>query len=599
MKYYSLPKIVVVAVVFLTLFGSVCAVAQKADSDSQVQVKPNEIQENTSQTSSSLNMNMIVGGSCLGVSALSLVCVIILLLQQKSSKKEAETQKADQSSASQDILTKLEELKGAIPKKNDFPTVEGFSTNVQAKLEELLKKHFPKTSNEDLAKSMVKDLNESLVSELNEIKKFVQPLEDTRRSLENMLSKSKDALYAVDDAKENLKKAKEDFEKEKTALLIEKQQLQSKIEAAKAEQELNTRTIVQKEMEATVNNLNADIKSLQAEKLSDKQKVSELEAKAAQADAEGYKRGLDEGMARLGELSTQNGTLTQQLKESKTLFQAEMETAKAQVTASVAKEWEAQVAGLQTRISEKETNIQKLENKLEMAEAELQQNRQKTAEQEKQAAEAKAKQEQLANEAANLKQELNTVKVERDTAVKDCSRKNEENGRLLADNQKQKELVSSLQANIHSLQTAIYPEAFLADSDFTPLKEHLDAWRKANIAPSGIVAANLVLFAQRELLDMDSWERALKNLSLGITASMRQTSASEEQILSELVLWSKYLLKFVDETHDFSLKIPDIGDNYDDGWMTSQNRRLTTVKRVLTWAVYHNQYGIHQLAEVE
>ena len=601
MKNSSLLKIVFVATVLISLWGATATAqdtppnaiksqtALDASKSAPLLAAPEKPQASDKQSSASSNLNNTLVIISLGVAVLSLASVVgLLVLILKMPKKIIESQQPVLSQ-SQDVLSqKLDDLKKALPKKDDFPKVEAFSSNVQA----LLKKSFPQNSNDDLAKSLVKALKESLKTELDRITTLVSTMPETNKSLENVVALGNDAQFALENARK-------DYEKEKNELLAEKKQLQSKLEAAREEEAQQTRTSVCKEMQANVDQLNTKIKSLQEEILSAKQEASDSKAKAAQADNEGYQRGLGEGTKHRDELSAANGTLSQKLEDSEKLFLAQIEAAKAQVTASVEEKWANQTGKLKEEIAEKNTHIQEYRSNLEKAEADIQQYRQRAAEQEKRVAEEKAKQEQFAGENENLKQKLDAVKTERDTAAKECADKIEENKRLLANNQEQKDRLASLENSVKTLQSAVFPESFLADSDFTPLKAHLNAWREAKIAPCEIVTANLFLFAQRELLDMDSWERALKNLSLGITLSMRQAKATEEQILSELVLWSKYLMKFADETHDFSLKIPDIDDNYDDGWMTSQNRRMTTVKRVLTWAVYHNQYGIHQLAEVE
>ena len=59
-------------------------------------------------------------------------------------------------------------------------------------------------------------------------------------------------------------------------------------------------------------------------------------------------------------------------------------------------------------------------------------------------------------------------------------------------------------------------------------------------------------------------------------------------------------MKFSDENFDFSLKIPNLGEVYNESWMTAKSSRNTkVVDAVITWAVWHNQYGVRHNAEVE
>ena len=58
-------------------------------------------------------------------------------------------------------------------------------------------------------------------------------------------------------------------------------------------------------------------------------------------------------------------------------------------------------------------------------------------------------------------------------------------------------------------------------------------------------------------------------------------------------------MKYSDENFDFSLKIPNAGDAVDVSWMSPVNKKAIKVSQIVTWAVWHNQYGVRYNAEVE
>ena len=152
---------------------------------------------------------------------------------------------------------------------------------------------------------------------------------------------------------------------------------------------------------------------------------------------------------------------------------------------------------------------------------------------------------------------------------------------------------------MQELETKIYPDVFNHDSDFINLKNHLQQWIVDKIGTTGIIISNLNILALRESMNADSWKLALKNVSLGITLTMRQSKMSERQIIDELVSWGKFLMKYSNDKYPYTIQIPKLGDNVDTSWMTAKNNSIISVTKVLSWAVFHNQYGVQHNAEVE
>ncbi len=165
--------------------------------------------------------------------------------------------------------------------------------------------------------------------------------------------------------------------------------------------------------------------------------------------------------------------------------------------------------------------------------------------------------------------------------------------------EKKIEALVSAKEEIKNLQINVYPASFLADNDFTTLKEHLEGWLTAKIPGAEIVKSSLGLFAQREYVNTETWQLALRNISLGISSSMRMLNESPNAICAELGLWSKFLMKFSDDKFDFSLQMSSIGASVDPSWMTSKVKNLVKITAVLSWAVWNNQFGVRYNAEVE
>ena len=165
-----------------------------------------------------------------------------------------------------------------------------------------------------------------------------------------------------------------------------------------------------------------------------------------------------------------------------------------------------------------------------------------------------------------------------------------------------KSQVQLLQNRLAIAETAIYPAELNNDPDFIPLKEQLNQWLEEDAKDAvAIIRNSLGLFCERKEINKDSWQLALKNVSVGIVLAMSQTTHSMQEIYDILVAWAKYLTKFGrdDAEYLFNLQLPGLGKPIDKSWMSlPKNSNATTVKKICSWAVY-NQYGVRYNAEVE
>lgn len=157
--------------------------------------------------------------------------------------------------------------------------------------------------------------------------------------------------------------------------------------------------------------------------------------------------------------------------------------------------------------------------------------------------------------------------------------------------------VEAGKAEQERLEKSVYPQVFLEDSDFAPLKAHMESWQGKCDSGCEIIRGALTLFANRNALPGDVWQQALHKISHGVALAMKEMDAAA--LNTELVQWSNFLTKFSDEECNFSLKIPGLGEAIDFSWMKAASKKTTRVGRVCTWAVWHNEYGVMCNAEVE
>ncbi len=422
------------------------------------------------------------------------------------------------------------------------------------------------SGNSNQPKNLSSTLEEWKKQIINAVSSKSNPNEDNKqlrdlvRDIGDMKSSMSDLKKLREDVRQICEQAKSVFEsinKQKDELDHREQNLKQDIQNAEDRVRLETTNSVRmerkgeiEEKDRNINKLNAEVKELSVRLSKSVQENSSLKADAVNAESNGYKKGLDANQSQLAAKDQEIG----RLRKEKESIKAEME---AELRLVIAKEFNNRITSLQGDLEQSKRQIDEKNSAL---------------------AESQEAKRQLQTTCDNLKSSVESLK---------------------ADNEKQKTQLLANKEVISGLQASVYPKHLLDDTSFDILKGHLEDWTAKGVEEASIVRANLNVFAQRNALSADSWKLALKNISLGVGLSLRKLGANESQIIDELVLWGNFLGKYSDDQYDFSLKIPALGDNVDSSWMSSRNNKATTVTKVLTWAVFHNQYGVQHNAEIE
>ena len=353
-----------------------------------------------------------------------------------------------------------------------------------------------------------------------------------------------------------------------------------------------------------INHLRNEITTLKKEKL-------ELEANNKVELQKEYQKGVDSKNEEIGSLNNKIGSLTEQIKslEKNTNDRINDVIQKSELKLDIEKEkirkaFEQQINELKATIQSKDAVLAEKEKIVSQA------NQDK--------ANAISKCTNMANEIEQLK---NTV-VQKENAYSQAqaviankdnelnkkeeiiSSLNDKNEKLEFECNNHKNVIEKLESEnteanetIESLQKSIYPEEFMGDSDFQEPKNHLDSWMKDNLVGFDVVKGALSLLANRELLENENIYIALKDLSLGITTVLKDKDPI--QVREELMLWSKFISKYSDNSSCFRIQIPEIKGNYDSNWMESSNDGLIRVNKIKTWAIFHSKYGVQKTAGVE
>lgn len=463
------------------------------------------------------------------------------------------------------------------------PSSMGIADKVKIEMEKIIAK-IPRGNNEEAIKTLSK--------EIQDIKGILPDLKRIQNEMQDMINLHKDLSVVLDDKKAALAKREQLVDKE----------ISTSNEKVRQETTLSVRRTVEgeiAELGKKITSLQNDKERISADFLRSERDNSVLLAKIAKAEETGFERGLKSNADKLAEEVRKNGQLTQQISLAQEQMKAQWAIKENDIRSTIEKKFETQLSNMQGDLRTKDSMISEINRKCSEMEATLSKEVQKNATLIAAEKEEKVKQETIAKENLNLKQNIDSLTIECN-AIKEASESQKNTiSQLETQNAEQKNALQKQENFIDKLQASIYPKQMLDDESFLKLKEHLEDWTSKGIDTVGIIQANLNMFAKRELLNADSWKLALKNISVGVALSLRQLGASEGEIVEEMAQWGKYLYNFHDEKFDFALQIPRIGDPIDSSWMSAKNSRSTVVKKVLSWAVFHRQFGIQHNADVE
>ncbi len=482
--------------------------------------------------------------SCLGI------VLFTLSKMQKNERMESDEIKKLVNLGNQKTVKKLEELS---EKGIDNKSISSISNGVDARL---------KPQFDAVRKMLLSDPQKDVTEKLRSIEKFIQTESVRLREQEKKLVEERTDL--------KLKTSEAERKKQEADARIANcdRDKASAIEQAKSE----VRAFCESESRSVKDQLNAAQSSL-----------ATVRVENAQAESVGYQRGIKEFYERNAILERENERLTikiadaeKNLNDANVNFTEKLKTAIAEKDANMRAALAERQVLIQKEMDEKyATKISQLENSCQEKDSMV---LQLSNEKARQLEEHKQLRENSEQQIQGVTAKLNVVTQELETKTA---------------------ALATAQNTIEDLQSNIYPAAFLGDADFATLKEHLEGWLMAKIPAAEIIKASLGLFAQRDFVNADTWQLALRNISLGVSSCMRSQNESPTAIYVELGSWRNFLMKFSDEKFDFSLQMPKIGDEPNTEWVTSKNKNLLKISAVLSWAVWNNQYGVRHNAEVE
>ena len=528
--------------------------------------------------------------------------ILIIILHNKSKISDIQRLKNDINDTIDSFQTEMQNsnktifsgLEAKIPKLDTYASLINEKILVLRKDIEKLPSQFPKTANEDTIKNTINNKIQEIKTQLGEVGRLSE-------NLQNIILINNNLKDSLSHQRSDLERREKSLEKE---IALEK-------EIVKQE----TTTALKKTFESEKTGLSLKVNSL----TSNNEKLSQelIKAKTIVGKFEEVEHQCQEAKTQLDTEIRKNEKLAAELATIQDNMQERLHTKEVELESQIENRVKNEIDDFKIKINkkdivieEKDNIIKNLKEKVDNAEKLILLDKTKIAEfdskiidnqQKIKAIELEKKDlidnnnlskrtiEEKTNEISKLNQTINKNKEEYDHQIADKLQKIDS---LKTEYEKQNQLMQEL-------ETKIYPDVFNHDSDFINLKNHLQQWIVDKIGTTGIIISNLNILALRESMNADSWKLALKNVSLGITLTMRQSKMSERQIIDELVSWGKFLMKYSNDKYPYTIQIPKLGDNVDTSWMTAKNNSIISVTKVLSWAVFHNQYGVQHNAEVE
>ena len=559
--------------------------------------------ENSSVNNSSNNLKYYTLGAIIFASIVLLIQVIlIIIIKNKSKISDIKNLKNDISDTLDSFQAEVQNnnkslisgLEAKIPKFDAYSSLINDKVLVLRKDIEKLPSQYPKTVNEDTIKNTINNKIQEIKTQLVEVGRLSE-------NLQNIILRNNNLKDALTHQRSDLERREKSLEKE---IALEKEMVKQE-----------TTTTLKKTFDSEKTGLSLKVNSL----TSNNEKLSQelIKAKAIVGKYEEVEHQRQEAQTQLEVEIRKNEKLATELTSIQNNIQERLHTKELELQSQIDNKVRNEINELKTAIDkrdsiikDKDVILKDLKDKYDNTEKIILMNKSKITECDLKIADNQQKIEKLefekneliernnisirtiedkVNEISKLNQTIKKNKEEYDHQIAD---KLQTIDSLNTEYEKQNQLMQEL-------ETKIYPDIFNQDNDFINLKNHLQQWIVDKIGTTGIIISNLNILALRESMNADSWKLALKNVSLGITLTMRQSKISERQIIDELVSWGKFLMKYSNDKYPYTIQIPKLGDNVDTSWMTAKNNSVVSVNKVLSWAVFHNQYGVQHNAEVE
>ncbi len=528
--------------------------------------------------------------------------ILIIILHNKSKISDIQKLKNDindtidsfQSEMQNSNKTIFSGLEAKIPKLDAYASLINEKILVLRKDIEKLPSQFPKTANEDTIKNTINNKMQEIKTQLCEVGRLSE-------NLQNIILINNNLKDSLSHQRSDLERREKSLEKE---IALEKEMVKQE-----------TTTALKKTFDSEKTGLSLKVNSL----TSNNEKLSQelIKAKTIVGKYEEVEHQRQEAKTQLETEIRKNEKLAAELATIQNNIQERLHTKEIELESQIENRVKNEIDDLKMKIDkkdivieEKDNIIKNLKERIDNAEKIILLDKTKIAEFDSKITDNKQKIEAIELEKKDLIDKNNLSKHTIEEKTNEISKLNqtikknkEEYDYQIAD---KLQTIDSLNTEyekqnqlMQELETKIYPDIFNQDSDFINLKNHLQQWIVDKIGTTGIIISNLNILALRESMNADSWKLALKNVSLGITLTMRQSKISERQIIDELVSWGKFLMKYSNDKYPYTIQIPKLGDNVDTSWMTAKNNSVVSVNKVLSWAVFHNQYGVQHNAEVE
>lgn len=525
----------------------------------------------------------------------SLACLIFIFILKRRIENAAKTGKENLDKLQGHLEAMKEEQKDALKKiKDDAKDIikKEIVSVLEKKIEEETKKNCDEIRiwmDENIINQNLSDIKDRTKDTIKNINEIVVKLK--KGELPAWSACTEDINKKIEELAENTKNLENGMKKERQA--AEQARLTAEQESKKAN-ELNAQCQQQqKELEQQTNNLQQTIDIQVAER------SKELEEKLAKSNQQFNER-LEQAVAkRLADML--NGKLEQDLKRYRTQedelkkqvdnLRNDISKAKEQLTSEKALKEEA----LRQEHEYNEEN-RLLNSKLEKHCSQL----------ERQGKELSDTQNALAtatSERDGLKEQL----VQRDQTIANHAAEvdslNQRHAEELQRREQEMETArqereAQWEEKLALAESVVLPCGLQDLPEFAPLRVQLLEWLRQQPETAEIIRSSLGQFARRQLLDQDTLDLSLRNLSVGLSETMRALGRSPVEALDVLVTWRDFLQKCA-EGSDISLQLPNLNDSVDSSWMTPRKASVRKVSWIVSWAVSNRKYGVRHNAVVE
>ena len=520
-----------------------------------------------------------IGFIIVGVVVL-VVCLIFVFPKLKKIGEECEVVKEN--------ANKLESLKAELSALQDKGLKEMKEMISAEKISEIIKKDKIISDLKKQIETLAKSVNEDLGNNILTIKDEVKKIQNVKDKLDNLdKGESQWGKPLAEDIKREINNLKDCVEEERKNAVSARQEAEEKLRKAN---ELNEQCQQKKkeldqekeELDQEKKNLHQTIDTQVAERTKDLQKQLTEERKQIEAHVQ---QGIIEGLA--NNLKDVHSAHEAELKET---VKSLKETVESQTN---------EVSQLKKQLESKQTLMEGVLRKNEEYKGEISDLNGKLNDQNKQLKCQGKELDDTKIALATVSEERDGLKKQLDQQSETIAKHDEEVTKLKRSHAEELQRREQEQAaKLASVESEVLPRGLQDLPEFAPLRDPLRDWLRQQPETAEIIRSSLGHFASRQLLDQDTLDLSLRNLSKGLSLTMRALGRSPVEALDVLVTWRDFLQKCA-EGSDISLQLPNINDSVDSSWMTPNKPSVRKVSWIVSWAVSSRKYGVRHNAVVE